>query len=222
MKKLISILLISGMILSLSGCSKSDKQAGSNGSSVPASVQSIIDQQVKEAEESAAQAAAEAVPVYPEAAESSTTEIFDSSAAVDSSTVTEAESSVSDIEEDDSEFDVDLTKLSSTIVYSEVFNMLYYPDEYIGKTVRMKGQFALYQAVDENNQPIPDQIYFACIIADATACCSQGLEFVLAGEHVYPDDYPRRGEEITVSGTFETYLEDGYLYVHLVDAVMEV
>lgn len=116
--------------------------------------------------------------------------------------------------------DVDLTKLSSTMVYSEVYNMMYSPDDYVGKTIKMEGQFAIYQATDENGALIPDQIYFACVIADATACCSQGLEFVLAGEHTYPDDYPELGNEITVTGTFELYEEDGFQLCRLVDAEM--
>ena len=116
--------------------------------------------------------------------------------------------------------DVDLTALSSTMVYSEVYNMMCTPDDYIGKTVKMEGQFAIYQATDENGAFIPGQIYFACVIADATACCSQGLEFVLIGEHAYPDDYPELGAEITVVGTFQTYEENGYMYCHLIDAEM--
>lgn len=32
-------------------------------------------------------------------------------------------------------FDVDLTKLSSTMVYSKVYNMMFTPENYIGKTV---------------------------------------------------------------------------------------
>ena len=78
--------------------------------------------------------------------------------------------------------DVDLTKLSSTMVYSEVYNMMVTPDKYVGKTVRMRGQFALYEDAESGAR------YFACIIADATACCSQGLEFVLEGNHAYPQD----------------------------------
>ena len=116
--------------------------------------------------------------------------------------------------------DVDLTVLSSTMVYSEVYSMMSFPDDYVGKTVKMKGQFAVYQATDENGAFIPDQIYFACVIADATACCSQGLEFVLAGEKTYPDDYPELGSEITVTGTFQLYDENGTTYCHLVDAEM--
>ena len=115
--------------------------------------------------------------------------------------------------------DVDLTALSSTMIYSEVYNMMVTPDSYIGKTIKMKGQFAVYQATDESGAFIPDQIYFACVIADATACCSQGLEFILTGEHSYPDDYPELNSEITVTGTFETYDENGFKYCRLVNAV---
>lgn len=111
--------------------------------------------------------------------------------------------------------DVDLTRLSSTMVYSEVYNMMYTPNDYIGKTVKMKGQFAYYEDPETKAQ------YFACIIADATACCSQGLEFILTGEHTYPNDYPEVGSEITVTGTFELYTENGFQYCRLKDAVME-
>ena len=110
--------------------------------------------------------------------------------------------------------DVDLTKLSSTMIYSEVYNMMLSPDSYIGKTVKMKGQFSYYEDPETKAQ------YFACIIADATACCSQGLEFVLAGDHTYPKDYPELGAEITVIGTFNIYTENGYQYCGLIDAAM--
>ena len=112
----------------------------------------------------------------------------------------------------DDGIDVDLTQLSSTMVYSEVYNMMYTPDDYIGKTVKMKGQFAYYEDPETKAQ------YFACIIADATACCSQGLEFILTGKHSYPNDYPELGSEITVTGIFEVYTENGFQYCRLKDA----
>lgn len=119
--------------------------------------------------------------------------------------------------------DVDLTRLSSTMVYSEVYNMLYTPENYVGKTVKMNGAFGVYcQKKDENGQPdFNYPVYYACVIADATACCSQGLEFVLSGNHSYPKDYPKLGANITVVGTFETYKENGDTYCHLVNAVMK-
>ena len=111
--------------------------------------------------------------------------------------------------------DVDLTDLSSTVVYSEVYNMLYGdPESYVGKTVRMEGIFAVYE--DEVNQ----KNYYACIIADATACCAQGMEFVLEGDHTYPDDYPELGAEITVIGEFQPYEENGMTWYHLINARM--
>ena len=111
--------------------------------------------------------------------------------------------------------ELDLTVLSSTMVYSEVFNMLTMPEEYVGKTVIIKGQFTSYEDPDTKIR------YFGCIIADATACCSQGLEFVLAGNHSYPQDYPNEGDEITIKGTFEIQEEGEYKYIVIADAVME-
>ena len=114
--------------------------------------------------------------------------------------------------------DIDLTALSGIMVYSEVNSMISFPDNYIGKTVKMQGQFTIYQATDENGAFIPDKMFFACMIADATACCAQGLEFALAGEPVYPDDYPELGAEITVIGEFQSYEENGMTWYHLVNA----
>ena len=117
--------------------------------------------------------------------------------------------------------DIDLTALSGIMVYSEVNSMISFPDNNIGKTVKMLGQFAIYQATDENGAFIPDKMFFACMIcmiADATACCAQGLEFALAGKPVYPDEYPELGAEITVVGTFEWYEEDSCRYYRLGNA----
>ena len=114
--------------------------------------------------------------------------------------------------------DVDLTVLSSTMVYSEVYNMLYNdPAHYLGKTVKAKGTFSLYQLVTDGVLQ-PDPVAYACIIADATACCAEGMEFVLEGDYTYPDDYPELGAEITVIGEFQSYEENGMTWYHLVNA----
>lgn len=100
--------------------------------------------------------------------------------------------------------DVDLTTLSSTMVYSEVYNMLSCPDDYKGKTIKMEGQFVSYR---DEFQGID---YYACVIMDATACCSQGLEFVPTGKYSYPEDFPSDGDMVTVIGKFDTYMEGDY------------
>ena len=107
--------------------------------------------------------------------------------------------------------DVDLTVLSSTMVYSEVYNMMTKPDDYIGKMVKMAGPLASYH--DEAS----GKWYYACIIQDATACCSQGIEFELAGKTA-PDGYPADGSDICVIGVFDTYKEGENTYCTLRNA----
>ena len=114
--------------------------------------------------------------------------------------------------------DVDLTVLSSTMVYSEVYNMLYNdPAHYLGKTVKARGTFSIYQLVTDGVLQ-PDPVSYACIISDAAACCAEGMEFVLEGDYTYPDDYPELGAEITVIGEFQPYEENGVTWCHLVNA----
>lgn len=74
---------------------------------------------------------------------------------------------------------------------------------------------------NQNNGVEADTRYHACIIQDATACCAQGIEFVLRGDPQYPDGYPQEGDIITVVGSFDTYQEGQYLYCTLRDAVLE-
>ena len=112
--------------------------------------------------------------------------------------------------EETASIDVDLSQLSSTMVYSEVYAMMTEPENYIGKTVKMHGNFA--------TQEYNGQRLYACIVQDATACCTQGLEFEPESTLSYPDDYPEPGAEITVTGTFDSYREevDGNTYIYLV------
>ncbi len=105
--------------------------------------------------------------------------------------------------------DLDLTTLSSTMVYAEVYNIVTNPDTYRGKTIKMTGNLATYH--DEET----GQDYFACIIPDATACCSQGIEFRTTDKYNYPEDYPEAGQSITVIGTFDTYKEKQFEYAVL-------
>ena len=112
--------------------------------------------------------------------------------------------------------DVDLTVLSSTMVYSQVADMMYTPEKYNGKIVKASGLFSVY------HDDAQDKNYYAVLIQDATACCAQGIEFIWDGEHSYPEDYPEIGQEITVMGTFGTYEEDGATYTQLLDASLTV
>ena len=98
------------------------------------------------------------------------------------------------------------------MIYGQVYDMVYSSENYVGKKIRAKGNFSYYKDPDGKE-------YFAVLISDATACCSQGIEFVLTDENaVYPDDYPPLNTEITVEGDFNSYKENYSTYVQLLDA----
>ena len=111
--------------------------------------------------------------------------------------------------------DLDLSVMSGTIVYAQVYNLMYEYETWLGKTIRIAGY---YSAFEDTARGV---VYHACVIPDATACCAQGIEFIWAGEHNWPDDYPEEGTQIVVTGRLDVYEEDGYLYLHLVDAELE-
>lgn len=112
--------------------------------------------------------------------------------------------------------DLDMTKMSSTMIYSQIFNMLIMPEEYINKTIKVKGFFEAYIT------PEDDDNSFTIIIPDATACCKQGLDFIWEGEHIYPADYPNPGSEIIITGRFmSTENEDGVTYNYLIVSNLE-
>ena len=183
MKKVFQIVLCLVLILSLSGCGSSGT-AGGKTPTQSSTVRDVLDAGMAEAD---ATPAPEATPVPASATAPAPAEAAEA-------------------------VDVDLTVLSSTMVYSEVFSMVNHPEDYIGKTVKMDGTFAYYHDDATGGD------YFACIVQDATACCAQGIEFVLAGEYVYPEDYPAPDEAICVVGEFDTYLEGGYSYCTLRNA----
>lgn len=110
--------------------------------------------------------------------------------------------------------DIDLSGFSNTMAYSELTNINSIPDDYIGQTIKVKGTFSIYH--DEAT----DKYYYACLVADTSACCSASLEFVPEGDFTYPDDFPELETEITVTGTLETYDENGTKFCHLVNAKM--
>ena len=111
--------------------------------------------------------------------------------------------------------DLDLSVMSGTVVYAQVYNLLCDPTAWLGKTIRMAGFYSAFQ--DQST----GTVYHACVIPDATACCAQGIEFVWAGEHAWPEDYPEDAADITVTGRLEIYEENGVKYLHLVDAELE-
>ena len=104
--------------------------------------------------------------------------------------------------------DVDLSVLSGTMVYAEVYRIMSAPSDYLGKTIKIKGTY------NASYYPPTQKYYSYVLVADATACCAQGFEFEWTGKS-YPEDYPENGETIEVVGVFGCYEELGTTYYSL-------
>ncbi len=217
MKKILGFLVCSSLILSLAGCGSVDGNAGRTAGNAPG-VNDVLEAGKNAAEQTEAsedKTVTESDVISEESvSEDDNTAVTESASADDEDPNTDPESSIhfdmASVNMD--KIDVDLTALSSTMVYSEVYNMMTTPDDYIGKVVKMDGAFAVFH--DEGSS----DYYFACIVKDATACCAQGIEFLLAGEHSYPKDYPYEGDEICVVGVYDTYKDGDSTYCTLKNA----
>jgi len=100
-------------------------------------------------------------------------------------------------------YDIDISRMSGTMVYGQVNQMIMYPSKYLGKHIKMKGLFSSYY--DEELE----RRFYGCVIADALACCSQGLAFELAKPRKYPEQYPAEGDAIIVEGDFDYEKDEG-------------
>ena len=193
MNKLIVLLLVLVLLVTMTGCGgKNDSANRTQGQT--STVEDVIEQGIAE-EDGAAQ------ETEPEPEEKP----------VQTPEETEPEDGGST---EKPQIDVDLTVMSATMVYSEVNDMMIAPENYVGKTVKMEGDFAVYYDAPT------DTYYYACVVQDATACCSSGIEFILAdaGERTFPEDYPVEGQNITVVGVFDTYQDGDFTYCTLREA----
>lgn len=105
--------------------------------------------------------------------------------------------------------DFDLTKMSATMIYSTIFDMLIMPEDYVEKVIKVKGWFETY------TNPETGELFYAVVVPDATACCQQGLEFIWPGDHHYPADFPNPGQDVTVTGRYKLVDKDGFTYNYL-------
>jgi uncharacterized membrane protein YcgQ (UPF0703/DUF1980 family) len=76
----------------------------------------------------------------------------------------------------------DLTQLSSTMLYAEMYNIMTAPEKYLGKTIKMSG---VYNSICIGEE---DKCYHFLIVTDAGGCCPTGLELIINGKDVYPED----------------------------------
>lgn len=217
MSKGTKIVLMLSMLVLMSGCIKENedmKNVTNNNS-----VNDILQEQISQAEEQDTQENTESESIV------ENVEIDD--VEVNNNEKVEEDGKSTAVAEDDEkeestiteDVDYDLSKMDSNMVYSVVWQMMSNPEEYIGKSFRVKG---LYTA--SWYEPT-QQYYHYVVLKDAQACCAQGLEFVWEdGNHVYPEEYPAEETQVEIVGVFETYREEGseYLYCRLKNASLQI
>lgn len=216
-KRIMALILVLGMILTVTGCSGGDSQTMGSRLNTENAVDKVLNQKTDS--------------VYQEEDRKSETESateMETTTKTESATEPTSEPTYGQVVNGDSSViaqyksegvDVDLTLMGKDLIYATVYQMMSKPEEYEGKTIRIEGKYyASYY-------PVTDKYYNYCLIADALACCSQGLEFELGGDAVYPDDYPADQSQVIVTGVFETYTEEAgqtFYYCRLKDAKYEL
>ena len=112
------------------------------------------------------------------------------------------------------EVDYDLTKMSKHSAIDFIIAMAENNESNKGQVVKISGKFNVYEEGGMR--------YFMVTLEDSEHGHTQALEFVLDGDYTYPDDYPSIGTNIIVTGTFNTYIEDGNTYCFLDKASIEI
>ena len=105
--------------------------------------------------------------------------------------------------------EVDLTGMSSTMMFAEVVQMTRQPQMYDGATVTMRGGlmiFAIDEATGVGN--------YSCYVEDATRCCQRGIAFTI-DEPLEDTSILVEGAEVVIRGTFEIYEVDGRHFVRI-------
>jgi len=110
--------------------------------------------------------------------------------------------------------DLDLTELSATMSYAAINNIMADPESNVGVTIKALGNYNAWHF------DVTGMTYHFIIIEGPPGCCPKGMEFILQGEDISPDDYPPKDAKIEITGVFGSYDELGGIYYYLaVDSI---
>ncbi len=109
---------------------------------------------------------------------------------------------------DSSKVDIDLTPLEGNNIFSEATDILSNADNYVGKTIRVKGYFS--SSYDSHD----DSRYFMVLIGELPT--EKGFEFIWDdNSHKYPDEYPKEKAEIIIEGELKSYQSEDHQYCYI-------
>ena len=116
----------------------------------------------------------------------------------------------------DSNVDIDISILSSTMMYAEIDNISTNAEKYKGQTIKMRGTYRVLSATMNDNP------YTFVVVYDETQCCEAGIEFRVTGDYVFPDDYPSEDTEIEVTGIYKSHDDFDLPYYYIETDKIEI
>lgn len=103
--------------------------------------------------------------------------------------------------------DINISAGDTNLIYSKATEISSNYQSYLGKTIRIKGNYKVEKSTSRN--------YYYCLVSDPTACCNAGFEFILKNDSAYPKN---DGEQFIVQGKLHSYQEGTNTYLELIDA----
>ncbi len=97
-----------------------------------------------------------------------------------------------ELKEEASNVDYDFTKLSATMVYGQVFDIMNNPEKYVGKKFKIKGRYE-----SEYIKALAQEFKYI-VIEDALACCEKGIEI----KFLNSNETPELSSSLTIEGIF--------------------
>ena len=105
--------------------------------------------------------------------------------------------------------DVDIAGLRLLVVHGEVNKILTNPENYIGKRVRMSGNYYYMTSQDRSMR------YHYIAVEPGDSCCVRGLEFAWDADGAFPDGFPNEWADIEITGVYASYTESGETYYYI-------
>ena len=108
---------------------------------------------------------------------------------------------------DSADVDLDLTTMSSTMIFAQISDVVFNVQNYLGTSLRLNGTFQLWQ---DSNTETKKNIYVV-MVWDAMGCCPQGIELRLPEGMEKPKDL----SDIQVEGIISLRNVDKYQYLYI-------
>ncbi len=101
---------------------------------------------------------------------------------------------------------IDLTRLSNTMAYAQLYDMVMAPERHQGITLRVHGSYYGFQSQETG------KITHLITVRDNVGCCEMGMEFQITGDLIWPDQFPQNNSMIELTGIISSisYGENKY------------